>query len=296
MTTSPERGVRSAAIPLLRIVLAVQALRLLLSVVGGVAASVQHPPGDDFGAGPLESGSQRLMEFAGAGGELGAVFMLIAVVLLWATAGRANSTAWPVNYAATSWLLVLTGLSSVLLAAGYLWSVADTTWFPVGQTVRVVGFALVSAFAMGGALFVVRGMDTMRSAPDRGTADVEDEAGAAVFAVDRRTGGVLAWPSMSDAVAKAPLYGVEDDEYEWFLDDGVVLAASAAGQDVTLVATPEARPDDLVRHLKEHAARRGLTIDDEEADEPLAYVDPITRDNYLEHWPHWMRPIGRFFR
>ena len=197
---------------------------------------------------------------------------------------------------ATSRLLVLTGLSSVLLAAGYLWSVADATFFPVGQVVHLAGFALVSALAMGGALFVVRGMDSMRSAPDRGATDVDDEEGAAVFAVDRRTGAVLAWPSMREAAANAPLYGVEDDEYEWFLDDGVVLAASAVGQDVTFVATSDARPDDLLRHLKEHASRRGLTIDDEEADEPLAYVDPIMRDNYLELWPHWMRPIGRFFR
>ena len=233
MTTSPERGVRSAAIPLLRIVLAVQALRLLITVASGIAASVQRPPGDGFGVGPLESGAQRLIDFGGAGGDVGAVFMLVAVVLLWATAGRANSTAWPVNYAATSWLLVLTGLSSVLLAAGYLWSVADATFFPVGQVVHLAGFALVSALAMGGALFVVRGMDSMRSAPDRGATEVDDEEGAAVFAVDRRTGAVLAWPSMREAAANAPLYGVEDDEYEWFLDDGVVLAASAVGQDVT---------------------------------------------------------------
>ena len=104
---------------------------------------------------------------------------------------------------------------------------------------------------------------------------------------------ISAWPSARE---NAPLYGVEDDEYEWFLDDGGVLRATATGRVVSFSPTGEERPDDLLRHLKEYALRRGIVIDDEDANEPLAYVDPIAREHYLEMWPGWLRWLGRLAR
>ena len=61
----------------------------------------------------------------------------------------------------------------------------------------------------------------------------------------------------------------------------------AVNREVHLQPTPDERPDELLRLLTAYAERRGLTID--EPDEPLAYVDPISRDHYLEMWPGWLR-------
>lgn len=297
MTTPPQRSARRAVVPLLRLVLAVQAAQILVAVISGIAASTQHFPLEGIGAGPVESGPNRLLEFAGAGDGLGALLMLLATVLLWLVAMLPRrERSWGGDYAATSWLLILTGLSAALTAAGYLWAAAGADFFPAGQEVRFVGSSVIYAAAMAGAVFVLRGVNA--AVLERAIVDDEDdgEAGAAVFAVDRKTGAVLAWPSRADAREKAPLYGVEDDEYEWFLDDGVVLQATSHGRDVSFAPTGEERPDDLLRHLKDYASRRGIVVDDEDADEPLAYVEPIARDHYLEMWPGWLRWLGRLTR
>jgi len=271
----------------------VQAAQIVVAVISGIAATAQHFPGNGFGPGPGQSGAERLLEFAGAGDGFGALLMLLATVLLWLVALLPRrDRPWGGDYAATSWLLVLTGISATLLAAGYVWAAAGADFFPTGQEVRFVGSSVIYAAAMAGALFVLRGVNA--AVTERATVDEDDdEAGAAVFAVDRKTGAVLAWTSRAEARDKAPLYGVEDDEYEWFLDDGAVLVAAANGRDVTFTPTGEERPDDLLGHLKEYALRRGIVVDDEDTDEPLAYVDPIIRDHYLDLWPGWLRWFGR---
>jgi hypothetical protein len=293
MTTPPPPGAaRRALLLLLRLVLAVQAARLVLAVISGIAASTQHSPGEGFGAGPLASGAQRLLEFAGAGEGSGALLILLAVALLWLVSMLPPRDRRPqAEASAVSWLAVLTGVSALLAAAGYVWVASDQDFFPASQEIDLVGSALIYAGAMTGAFGAVRSIE--RAVPSSAAAD-GDEPGAAVFAVDRTTGSVLAWPSMSAARANAPLYGVEDDEYLWFLDDGTVVEASAEGQDVALVPTDEQKPDELLTYLKAYVQRRGLVIDDE--DEPLAYIDPIARDHYLEMWPGWLRWIGRLTR
>ena len=299
MTTPPPRSARRAGVPLLRIVLVLQAARIVVAVVAGIAAGTEHFPGADFGGGPRESGAERLVQFGAAGDGTGALVMVLAAVLLWlvATLPRGDR-AWGGDYAATSALVVLTALSSLVTAVGYLWVAADQDFFRVSQVIELVGLAVVYALTLGAVFYVVGGINAaVLQAAIVPTDDEDgDEAAAAVFAVDRRTGDVLAWASRRDAVAKAPLYGVEDDEYDWYLDDGAVLRATAHGRDVSFTPTGEERPDDLVQHLKEYASRRGLTIDEEEADEPLAYVDPIARDRYLDLWPGWLRWLGRLTR
>jgi hypothetical protein len=279
------------------VVLAVQALRIVVAVISGVVASREHFPGADFGGGPGESGADRLLQFAAAGDGEGAILMVLAAVLLWLVAMLPRSErSWRGDYAATSALLVLTAASCVLSAAGYLWAASEQEYFPVSREVQLVGFAIVYTVTVAAVLYVVRGVNTSVSTTAVAPEDDGDEAGAAVFAVDRKTGVVLAWASRAEAQEKAPLYGVEDDEYEWYLDDGVVLQATADGRDVSFAPAGEERPDELLQHLKDYAQRRGIIIDEAEADEPLAYVDPIARDHYLEMWPGWLRWLGRLAR
>jgi hypothetical protein len=297
MTTPPMRSARRAVVPLLRVVLAVQAMRIVVAVISGIVASSQHFPGVDSGVGPLESGPERLLQFANAGDGVGAVLMVLAAVLLWLASMLPRSERpWRSDYALTCALLVLTALSALLTAVGYLWVAADQEYFPVGEEVQAVGFAIAYALAISALLFVVRGVNSIVTSPAAGPDGDDAEAGAAVFAVDRQTGDVLAWSSRAEAREKAPLYGVEDDEYQWFLDDGAVLLASTQGRDVSFTPTGEERPDDLLRHLKDYAERRGLVIDEEDADEPLAYVEPIARHHYLDMWPGWLRWVGRLTR
>ncbi|HET7531407.1 MAG TPA: hypothetical protein VFJ98_10650 [Mycobacteriales bacterium] len=261
--------------------LVAQAIRLVAAVVGGIATAAQNV---DFAPAPFRNGV-IVAQFGDAGDGVGILLLLLATALLcWqvSAAGRA----------ATGWLLVLTAVSAVLAAIGFGIESSAGDFHDWQRLVSVEGFQLAYLVATLGALAVVR-----RLSPAAAPAERDDEASAAVFAVDRRTGAVLAWPSVRDAEARAPLYGVEDDEYDWFLDDGVVLVATADGRDVRLSPTGDERPDVLLRHLKDYAERRGLTIDeDDDEDEPLAYVDPITRDHYLDMWPGWLRWLGRLTR
>jgi hypothetical protein len=299
MTTPPQRSARRAVVPLLRIVVAAQALRIVVAVIGGLVANREHLPGPDFGVHPAENGAEQLLQFASAGDGEGAILMVLGAVLLWLVAMLPRSErTWHGDFIATSVLLGLTSVSCVLTAVAYIWFASEPVGFPTSQEVQLVGFSIVYAALTAAMLYVVRGIHATvtSTAVDSGDEENDDEEGAAVFAVDRKTGAVLVWSSQAEARAKAPLFGIEDDEYEWFLDDGVMLVAAANGQDVSFTPTGEERPEDLLRHLKDYVERRGLRIDEEEADEPLAYVDPIARDHYLEMWPGWLRWLGRLTR
>lgn len=293
MTAAPLPGTRRDAGDALVITLLVaQALRLLASIVGGFSAIGQG--GDEFGPARLHVG-EVLSAFGSAGDGVAIALLALATAVLWwrtTTTGHLGRTG---QRDALVLLLGLTAAAAVVEAVG---SSVETTIGGFGaRLVAVIGFEAAYVLAALGTLVAVRRLSPVGAASlDAEGDDLGGEPGAAVFAVDRKTGAVLAWPSVGLALEKAPLYSVEDDEYQWFLDDGVVLAASSDGRDVQLAATGEERPGELVQHLKEHALRRGLAIDEGEADEPLAYVDPIVRDNYLEMWPGWLRPLGRLFR
>jgi hypothetical protein len=290
MTTPPSSARRDAGDLLVSALLLAQALRLVASVVGGFTTVGQR---EDFAPGRLRVG-EVLSAFGSAGDGVAVALLAVATAVLW---WRATTPGQPYRTGQRDvlvWLLALTALGALVEAVG---ASIETSISGIGvRLVSLVGFEAAYVVAALGAIGAVRRLSPAPSDAQVVAEEIGGEAGAAVFAVDRKTGAVLAWPSVSEAIEKAPLYSVQDDEYEWFLDDGVVLAASALGRDVTLVATPEERPDDLLHHLKEHALRRSLDLDDKEADEPLAYVDPIMRDNYLEMWPGWLRPLGRLFR
>ena len=64
---------------------------------------------------------------------------------------------------------------------------------------------------------------------------LSDEDEAAVFAVDRRNGEVLAWPSRQAAREQAPVYGVEDDAERPYLVKRHVLGIDPARDPVVYV-------------------------------------------------------------
>ena len=292
MTAPPRQDRRDAGDLIVIALLATQAVRLVAALVAGVAAATEHVPfaPDHFHTGFVVS------TFGSAGDGTGVVLLALAAVVLWARSAAHRSPAsasWWRQRDVTTVLLAVTALSAVLDGVGLFVQAAAATdsW---RRVIVPMGYEIAYLVAAAGVILALRRLDSDEAAGADSGDDLADEPGAAVFAVDRKTGVVLAWPSVREARAKAPLYGVEDDEYDWFLDDGVVLAASAAGSDVHLTPTPDARPEELLARLTAYAERRGLAVD--EPDEPLAYVDPIARDHYLDMWPGWLRWIGRLTR
>jgi hypothetical protein len=167
--------------------------------------------------------------------------------------------------------------------------------FPIDQDSRVVanaGFALAAVVLTGGGIVLTRQLAA--AVDDRPL--VGDDIDAFVFAVDRHNGDVRAFFTAQDAVRQMHAYSIEDDEFVFYTDEGVVLRASVEADRVALHLTNEERLTELLAYLKEFANRRGIRIDDDEADDPTAYVDRVNRWQWLEKWPPWMRPLGYVFR
>jgi hypothetical protein len=286
MTRAQRTGAIDAGDVLLVTVLGTQLIRLVAAVAGGIAVA-GNPA--DYEPGRFHTGA-TIAEFGTAGDGVGVLLLLLAVaVLCWRASGARPATAEPRFErlrATTGWLLTLTAISAVAALVGLTVQASGAGFLNWQRLVSLDGFQVAYLVAALGALAVVHRLST-----DAAAGDEADDEPAAVFAVDRRTGGVLAWWSVREAEDNAPLYGVEDDEYEWYLDDGVVLSAAADARDVRLTVTAESRPDELLAVLQEYAQRRGLDV--QETHEPLSYVEPIARDHYLEMWPGWLRWIGR---
>jgi hypothetical protein len=297
-----EQRLRRAAEPLVLALLAAAGVRIVAAVGSTLADLARNDLGLPPGIGTRVSLGVRLGEFGQAGDEVGALLLLLAVALLWLSAlAAAGADArgvarWRRDTVLAVWLLALTALSSVLLLVGALVELPGQDFFPAAHLVYVAGVAVATLVMCAGGIYVSRGLRFSVDSVGAGGGNDDVAAPAAVFAIDRRNGDVLAWSSMRRAIEEAPVYGVDDDEYEFFLDDGTVLAAGVVDERVQLTPTQVDRFDHLLAALQDYAGRRGLAVDDDERDEPLAYVDVVDRDRWLEMWPGWLRWMGRFVR
>jgi len=296
--TPLDQRLRRIGEPIAMALLLAQTLRVAAAVAGGFVNLSQRQPGGGFGLVNSEPVGQRLTEFGGAGDGAGAVILMLAVVALWVSASGADArrlSRWRRLCAATGWVLTITGISALLVLVGYSQLASVEHFDQWGQVVEVDGFAAAYVVLAVAGLYVVRGM--LFASDDAIFAPADGALGAAVFAVDRKTGDVLTWPSIAEATDEAPVFGVEDEEYDFFLDDGTVVSASVDAEGrVVLSPTDAVQLDQLRSRLKEHARQRGIDIEPDEVDEPLAYVDPIDREHWLGLWPGWLRWIGRLFR
>jgi hypothetical protein len=191
------------------------------------------------------------------------------------------------------WAFGLTAVLAVMQGVGFglIYSL------PIGahQTARLVeseGFALAYVLVSVGGLLAMRQLSLAVDAQ----LIAEDDVDALVFAVDRSTGDVRAFFSAAEAIRRMHVYSIEDDEFAFYTDEGVVLHAAVVDGRVRLEPTDTAQPGQLLATLKEFAGRRGITIDPAAADDPAAYVAPISQWQWLEMWPPWMRGLGRLFR
>jgi hypothetical protein len=291
VTSALEGRLHRLARLIVGVLLAAQAVRLVTSVVAGITTVKQSAPGGIvyYATGP------KIAAFGGAGDGVGVLLLAVAVVVLWLTVPAWDDRSLRQSEIAL-WLIALTAADVVVHAVGVS---VEVTEFPQGQPwgqlVEFVGFDAAYLVVAVGCLSVLRGLSYVADEAVM-AGDDDTVSPVAVFAVDRRNGDVLAWPSMSTAVAEAPVYGVEDNEYEFFLDDGTVLSAGVVDDRVNFSPTGVDRSDDLLAALRAYAERTGITVDAAEADEPLAYVDPVSRAHWLDNWPGWLRWVGRIAR
>lgn len=287
---------RSAVPALLtRAILWAVSLRFVAAVVAGILAASRP---ERLAPSRLQAGA-ILQAFGSAGTDVMALALLAAVVLLWwqgpprlAAPGPAL-LAWRRRCVSAGWLLGLTAAAALLQEAGYVAQIVRVHVTGDTQLAEVTGTTAATLLLAAGGLTAVR---RLAGAADDVVYAESTSTAAAVFAVDRRSGDVLAWPTLRMAAEQAPVFGVQDEEYDFYLDDGTVLTTGIVDDYVVLEPTDEHRLDVLMAALRGFAERRQLSVPGADTDEPRAYVDPISRWRYLEQWPGWLRWIGRLIR
>lgn len=289
MTERAARPESALAWPITLVLGGAAALRLVTSVVAGFLE--WHDSQVPF-AGTGRARAYDVLSTFGAAGDGSEVLLLIAAAtaLYWSMrAGESRASDW---LSGIGWLF---GSTAVLAAMQGIAFALLYTLPPGHQTARVVeaeGFALAYiGICIGGVVVLSR----LGRLSDAQLAE-QDDLDAFVFAVDRKSGDVRAFLSAREASRRMHVYSVEDDEFAFYSDEGIVLQASAVDGRIVLSPTEQTRPTELLEALKEFANRRGVRVPPDEADDPTAYAIPISRWHWLEMWPPWMRPIGMLFR
>jgi hypothetical protein len=263
--------------------LAAAALRLVVTFAAGI---VEWSQGASFPTGRTRA-ADVLITFGGAGDLAGALLVLVlAGLLVWAA--RLGAVRGRLPWSASRWVAGLTAFSAVCGGVGYGIGFSDGAAGPLVWS-RLV---LSTGFAGAALLVLLAGLGAMsgvQSPPVAGE-------GVAVFAVDRMTGEVFAYPSLGDASRRAPLASVEEGELEFFTDEGLVLEATVVDGQLGLRPTEQARVGVLLDRLAAFAAAHGIAVEAAGADDPLAYAAPIAEWQWLQLWPGWMRGVGRVIR
>jgi len=280
------RTVRALAV----VVLGGVVLRLLVSLVAGFVEWHERP--SDF----LSTGRVRafdvLTTFGSAGDAAGVALALVAAGLLWWLC-RLGDPGPHWMWTAALCVFVVTGVFAVMdcVGIGLVFSVE-----PEHQVSRLIGSGgaeLAVAVIAAGGVVAMRQLGTLS---DELLLDTGDGSDALVFAVDRSNGDVRAFFSIGEAARRTHVYLVEDDEFVFYTDEGVVLDATVEHGRVLLRPTEASRQAELLGRLKAFVNRRGIAIDAQDADDPTSYVVPISDWQWLQNWPPWMRGLGRLFR
>lgn len=290
--TSPAEGLREARVVrgLATAVVVAAALRLVVAIVAGIVDAAKS---SDLG-GPFPDPTYRvgdiLLTLGNAGDGTGALLALAAVALLcWRT--RLGDPAGETARTVVSWILALTALSAVAQGVGYgiVFARSSVQW---SRLIASAGFASAYALLAAGALMAMRRLDVLSD--ERLWAGGDDDA--LVFAVDRDNGDVRAFFSFDEAARRMHVYSIEDNEFEFFTDAGIIVAASVQDGAVMLRPTEVNRSDELLGHLRRFVVRTGIHVDALDADDATAYAVPISDWQWLQLWPPWLRWIGMLVR
>ena len=283
-----DRG-STLAWPLTLLLAGGAALRLLTSVVAGFVE--WHDSSSPF-ASPGRGRAFDVLSTFGAAGDGTEVLLLIAAAatMFWGLrSGEPRASAW---WPALAWMFASTTVLAAMQGIGFALVYSLPPAHQTARLIQVEGFAVADILICVGAIVLIGRLVQMS---DEQLLE-QDDLDAFVFAVDRKSGDVRAFLSAREAARRMHVYAVEDDEFAFYADDGLVLHASVVADRIVLMPTEEERPAELLESLKEFANRRAIAVDPAEADDPTAYAVPISRWYWLEMWPPWMRPIGMLFR
>ncbi len=113
-----------------------------------------------------------------------------------------------------------------------------------------------------------------------------------VHAVFVFEGGDLAvFPSLEKAAGSVEAIDVENDEYDFFGDDGTLLRPEVQGLQVMLHVTDKQRPVELRERLREYLAHPRVALDATLADDPVAAAQVILQAGWGRRpfrWFPWL--------
>ena len=288
--TEPAAGPlqRRAVAALATVLLAAMAIRLAASVAAGIADLVDSAD-KGFPTSKFEV-AQSLILFGSAGDGAGVVLTLLAAGLVWWLL-RVGDPAERLRLATGAVFVVLL-VSAVITAVGYVLfatSPDDVLW---SSLFRSTGDSLAYALVAAGGLVATSRLGRIGDDLDHAVGDDDPF----VFVVDRKSGDVNAYFSVDAAARRTHVYLVEDNEVEFFTDDGTVLAAAIEHDRVTLRPTDDNRHAELLDRLGQFVVRRDIAVDMLDVDDAAAYALPISNWQWLQLWPGWLRWMGRIFR
>lgn len=270
------------------LLLAAAGIRSLASIVAGFVewndSAHAFPPGRVRAADVLTA-------FGSAGDGTGILLVLAAALAVWWCLHVGDVAAVKLRIA-VNWSFAVVAALAVMSAVGLglFASFGDQK----SHTIVAVGFALAYVVVAIGGVTLLQRYDA--AITERAFEEDDPGIDAFVFAVDRRSGDVRAFLSYRQAVRGMHIYWVEDDEFAFYTDEGILLDASVVNERVVLRPTETDRTDELLSRLRDFVTRRGIRIDPADADDPAAYAVPIARWQGLEMWPPWLRPIGLLFQ
>lgn len=267
-------------------VLVATALRLLASIVSGLVEIGAHQ--DEF-VGRVRA-ADILTTMGGAGDAESALLGLAAFAAIVVVARSTPDDTWLVRrlsglrllMIATAALAVAAAVGDTLFAASSLGEAATTSRWIFYLAIALAALILALSIAIAARRF--------------SDAVVFDRDGDwVVFAIDKHSRDVRAFLSQSEALRRLPWASLEEDEYELVRDDGRMLSVDF-GPPTRLVETEQLRPAELAEALHEYAVRNELTPVGDGTPEPLDYALPMHARQWLDMWPHWLRPIGMLIR
>jgi hypothetical protein len=229
-----------------------------------------------------------LNTFGEAGDGIGAILAAAAVALVWWLSRQAAVTRSMVTWVRA--VLTVTAVLTVVSAASVV--VLDIEQVPERLTL-IIGFSLAYLLVCLGGLLVLGGLRDVDVARDIDQPD-PDDVEPLLFAVDRGNGEMFAFFSFAQARRSISPYSIEENEFTFYTDEGMVVDATATDMVTHFTPTEEDRREDLMRALRRFAQVTDLTI--EEPQDPTSYAVPIADWQWLELWPGWLRPIGRIVR
>jgi hypothetical protein len=275
--------------------LAAMAVRLLGSIVAGLIEIADH---ESVPFGNARIRASNILTTLGAAGDVATAVLGLGALGLVVLATRASGGE-PLGVRGRPGMLRWLSVLRLLMATTAVLALCSVVGFALfgaadfSQAAFASRTILDAAVSLGALLVAAGGYVAAGRIAD--VALYGDEDDWVVFAIDRKTAEVRAFLSQAEALRRIPWVSLEEDEYELVRDDGRVLSVEA-GPPARLVESDQSKAAELSEKLRQYAERTELSPATDGTPEPLDYALPMHARQWLDMWPHWLRPIGMLVR